>query len=569
MNSPDDLYHKLLTGRGYSVDISKHDAYGDVIFYVTIPGYPQDALPPLTVGEYGKVKRPSASPLTAMGTATATIARRPMPRAIARPMAATTIAITGRATTPDTKVGSVHCRNRRRPRRRRFSFGPRLTLTFDGEPGSWDTVLRLPPDSGQKMLLGCIADDFTGATDLANTLAKGGMATVQFVGIPAREAGGDCEAGVVALKTRSIPAKEAVAESLTALEWLRGQACRQFLFKYCSTFDSTPEGNIGPVAEALLDALDAPVAVVCPVFPATGRTLFMGHLFVQDRLLSESGMEKHPLNPMTDPDIRRWLRLQTRGEVGLIPYGVVRQGAAAIRAGLAAEAARDHRLVVVDAVTDGDLVEIGTAAADHKLITGGSGIAMGLPENFRRAGLLGSHRQVFAGRAGPGVVLSGSCSRRLARAGRGLPRRPSRPAGRPRRGHGRRAHRRRRGRLRAGKDRAVADRLFDRRTRRRGGGAGAPWPRRGPRPRSSAFFGELALAAGRNRRHAHRRRRRRDRRRGGDRARCRALRIGPEIDPGVPALAADGKKPVLLALKSGNFGAPDFYAKALRILEAA
>src|SRR6202011_4267935 len=144
--------------------------------------------------------------------------------------------------------------------------------------------------------------------------------------------GGACEAGVVALKTRSIPAPEAVAESLAALEWLRHQGCRQFLFKYCSTFDSTPSGNIGPVAEALLDATGASVAVVCPVFPETGRTLYQGHLFVKDRLLNESGMEKHPLNPMTDPDIRRWLRLQTRGEVGLIPYGVVRQGAGAIRA---------------------------------------------------------------------------------------------------------------------------------------------------------------------------------------------------------------------------------------------
>jgi uncharacterized protein YgbK (DUF1537 family) len=169
------------------------------------------------------------------------------------------------------------------------------------------------------MLLGCIADDFTGASDLANTLAKGGMATIQFVGVPASGEAPDCEAAVVALKTRSIAAAEAVALALAALEWLQAQGCRQFLFKYCSTFDSTPEGNIGPVAEALLDALDAPVAVVCPVFPATGRTLYMGHLFVGGRLLSESGMQNHPLNPMTDPDIRRWLRLQTKGEVGLVP----------------------------------------------------------------------------------------------------------------------------------------------------------------------------------------------------------------------------------------------------------
>jgi hypothetical protein len=160
------------------------------------------------------------------------------------------------------------------------------------------------------MLLGCIADDFTGASDLANTLSKGGILTVLFARAPSDSATADCEAGVVALKTRSIAPVEAVAQSLVALSWLKAQECRQILFKYCSTFDSTLEGNIGPVAEALLDALEAPVAVVCPVFPTTGRTLFMGHLFVKDRLLNESGMEKHPLNPMTDSDLRRWLRRQ-------------------------------------------------------------------------------------------------------------------------------------------------------------------------------------------------------------------------------------------------------------------
>ncbi|MFW6028228.1 MAG: four-carbon acid sugar kinase family protein, partial [bacterium] len=176
------------------------------------------------------------------------------------------------------------------------------------------------------MLLGCIADDFTGASDLANTLARGGMTTVQFVGIPRSGEPAECDAGVVALKTRSIDAADAVAQSLAALDWLKQQGCRQFLFKYCSTFDSTPEGNIGPVAEALLEALDAPAAIVCPVFPATGRTLYMGHLFVGERLLSESGMESHPLNPMTDADIRRWLSLQCKGDVGLVPYPKVRQG---------------------------------------------------------------------------------------------------------------------------------------------------------------------------------------------------------------------------------------------------
>jgi uncharacterized protein YgbK (DUF1537 family) len=418
------------------------------------------------------------------------------------------------------------------------------------------------------MLLGCIADDFTGASDLANTLAKGGMATVQFVGVPAGDAGAGCEAGVVALKTRSIEAKEAVAESLAALEWLRGQSCRQFLFKYCSTFDSTPQGNIGPVAEALLDALAAPVAVVCPVFPATGRTLFMGHLFVKERLLNESGMEKHPLNPMTDPDIRRWLRRQTRGEVGLLPYGIVRQGAAAIGTALAAEAARDHRLVVVDAVTDEDLIAIGTAAAGHRLITGGSGIAMGLPENFRRAGLLGGHHAAFAGRAGPGAVLSGSCSS----ASRGqvaayLANHPGLKVDPDALMSG--------GLTAEAAASFVTERIaqspivYSTATPDAIEAAQARHSRAAIAAAIEGFFGELAtnlveagvtrLAVG-----------------GGETAGAvvtalgvERFTIGPEIDPGVPALAADGARPVMLALKSGNFGATDFYAKALRVLEGA
>ncbi|HVL20417.1 MAG TPA: four-carbon acid sugar kinase family protein, partial [Amaricoccus sp.] len=173
------------------------------------------------------------------------------------------------------------------------------------------------------MILGAVADDFTGASDLANTLARGGMRTVQFVG-PGGDT--DCEAAVVALKTRSVPAEDAVAQSLEAARWLLGSGCRQLLFKYCSTFDSTTEGNIGPVAEALLGLTGAPVAIVCPAFPRAGRRLYRGHLFVGERLLSESGMQHHPLTPMTDPDLRRWLRLQTKGEVGHLPLEAVRSG---------------------------------------------------------------------------------------------------------------------------------------------------------------------------------------------------------------------------------------------------
>ena len=258
------------------------------------------------------------------------------------------------------------------------------------------------------MLLGAIADDFTGASDLANTLAKGGMSTVQFSGIG--HAVADCEAGVVALKTRSIPAADAVSQSLAAAHWLLDQGCEQIIFKYCSTFDSTPKGNIGPVAEALLDLLGAETAVVCPAFPGAGRRIFMGHLFVGDRLLSETGMRHHPLTPMTDPDIRRWLSLQPAGNVGGVALDTVRSGVDAIRAAFATEAQAGRRLVVTDAVADEDLMTTGAAIADHKLVTGGSGIAQGLPRNFRAKGKLSEMPAELPAVAGPGIVLCGSCS---------------------------------------------------------------------------------------------------------------------------------------------------------------
>lgn len=165
-------------------------------------------------------------------------------------------------------------------------------------------------DQAFRPLLGCIADDFTGATDLANMLVKSGMRTVQTIGVPAAGAPVQADAIVVALKSRTIAAADAVAQSLAALEWLRAQGCRQFFFKYCSTFDSTDAGNIGPVADALLDALGGEHAftIACPAFPENGRTVYRGHLFVGDALLSESGMENHPLTPMKDANLVRVLR---------------------------------------------------------------------------------------------------------------------------------------------------------------------------------------------------------------------------------------------------------------------
>lgn len=262
------------------------------------------------------------------------------------------------------------------------------------------------------MLLGIIGDDFTGSSDIANMLAKGGMRTVQYVGIPDGPADEEVEAGVVALKSRSIPVLDAVAQSLAALSWLQAQGCRQFVFKYCSTFDSTPEGNIGPVAETLAEALGAEGVLSCPAFPATGRSVYQGHLFVGDKLLSESGMEHHPLTPMADPDLRRWLALQTRHPVGHVPAATVWAGTDAIQQRAASEAARGCRLVIADAVRDEDLVALGHAAVDDRMLTGGSGIALGLPENFRSQGLLKGGGDAWHPQAeGRAAILSGSCSR--------------------------------------------------------------------------------------------------------------------------------------------------------------
>lgn len=413
------------------------------------------------------------------------------------------------------------------------------------------------------MLLGCIADDFTGASDLANTLAKGGMATTQFVGTPSGPAAAHCEAGVVALKSRTVPVKEAIRLSLEALDWLLAQGCRQILFKYCSTFDSTPEGNIGPVAEALLDRLGG-AAVVCPVFPATGRTLFAGHLFVNGVLLSETGMRDHPLTPMTDPDIRRWLARQTRATVGLVPYAEVRKGKEPIRAALAAETARGHRLIVTDAVTDDDLMEIGAAIADHRLVTGGSGIALGLPENFRAAGLLAGRGSRFTPTRGRGVALSGSCStqslKQVAAHASGHPSLAILPdevmAGQM-------TVEMARAFVHAHAD--AAPLVYSSATPEAVRAAQEHFGREAIADAIERLLGGLAavlvqdgftrLAIG-----------------GGETSGAvvttlglRALAIGPEIDPGVPALADEGSA-LRLALKSGNFGGEDFYARALVIL---
>lgn len=406
------------------------------------------------------------------------------------------------------------------------------------------------------MLLGAVADDFTGASDLANTLARGGMATTLFNG-PGGEAAG-AEAGVVALKTRSIPVAEAVRESVAAAKWLLEQGCEQILFKYCSTFDSTPEGNIGPVAEALLDLLGTDLAIVCPAFPGAGRRVFMGHLFVGDRLLNESGMQNHPLTPMTDPDLRRWLARQTRGGVGAVALPQLSDLPSRLRA----EVAEGRRLIVVDAVSDGDLHLIGRAAAGHRLITGGSGIALGLPQNFRDKGLLSDTATALPPVNGPGVALCGSCStasqRQVARYLADHPALAIDPVALLE------------GRMTTAqaaawvRDQSTAPMVYSTADPARVAEAQTRHGRDRVAGTIERFFGDLAttLADTGYRRIVVG---------GGETSGAvvealavGSLQIGAEIDPGVPALVSDRNGPLGLALKSGNFGTDDFFSKALQ-----
>lgn len=408
------------------------------------------------------------------------------------------------------------------------------------------------------MRLGCIGDDFTGSSDLANTLAKGGMRVVQYTGIPDHPAGHDVEAGVVALKSRSIAPADAVRQSLAALEWLRAQGCEQIFFKYCSTFDSTPQGNIGPVADALAEALDAHKVIVCPAFPGAGRSVYQGHLFVRDRLLNESGMENHPLTPMADADLRRWLAPQTRHRVGHVPAEDVFAGRNRIAASLDAQHGAGRRLIVVDAIRDADLMAIGQAAKALPLVTGGSGVAMGLPANFGCV----PFPVPWRGQAGRGVALSGSCSSATrAQVARHAASHPAREVV---------ATEVIEGRLTPAE---IADWLLNARglplaySSADPGDVARVQERFGRETSALAlegFFAEVArrvVAGGVTRLITA----------GGETSGAvveglslSTLEIGPEIDAGVPSLRA--RPDLVVALKSGNFGAEDFFEKADRLL---
>ena len=419
--------------------------------------------------------------------------------------------------------------------------------------------------STARPLLGCIADDFTGATDLANMLVRGGMRTVQSIGIPSAEvtAGLDADAIVIALKSRTIPVAEAVEQSLAALAWLREQGCEQIFFKYCSTFDSTAAGNIGQVSEALLAALDSDFTLACPAFPENGRTIFRGHLFVQDQLLSESGMQHHPLTPMTDANLVRVLQSQTGLNVGLLRYDTVSQGVDQVRARIAELRAQGIGMAIADALSDKDLYTLGTACADLPLLTGGSGLALGLPENFRRTGKL---RDFDASKLpavlGGEVVLAGSAS--VATNGQVA---AWLEAGRP-------ALRIDPLALAAGEPVVSQALAFARDNEQTVLIYATSSPEEvkavqhqlGVEQSGSLVentFGEIAQGLRQSgvRRFVIA---------GGETSGAvvqalgvQLLQIGAQIDPGVPATVSNTDEPLALALKSGNFGSRNFFSKAL------
>lgn len=427
-------------------------------------------------------------------------------------------------------------------------------------------------------VLGVVADDLTGATDVASMLVRSGMRCVQVVGVPHDAAvstlGAEgVDAIVVALKSRTQPAARAVADALAALDWLRRAGATQFYFKVCSTFDSTPGGNIGPVADALLDALHgAPgggFTVACPAFPENGRTVFRGHLFVGDQLLSDSSMRHHPLTPMTDANLVRVLQAQTPHAVGLVRHDTVAQGADAVRARFDALRAQGVRHAVVDAIDDRDLRTIARACATLPLIVAGAGLALGLPEALRERGVLGPGAGDEAARlaavGGAQAILSGSCSAATrAQVAEWI------AQGRPALSVDPR---------RLARGEPVADEVLCWARQRLAQGAvlvHAGAPAEELQAVQAELGAELAgdlverclaqvahgLADAGVRRFVVA---------GGETSGAvvqalgvTQLRIGAAIDPGVPWTQAVGR-PLLLALKSGNFGGRDFFGKALAL----
>jgi uncharacterized protein YgbK (DUF1537 family) len=422
------------------------------------------------------------------------------------------------------------------------------------------------------LALGCIADDYTGASDLANTLTKAGLRTVQTIGIPADDLDlPEIDAVVLSLKIRSVRAAEAVARSREADAWLRARGAAHVMYKVCSTFDSTDEGNIGPVMDALQADAGEAVVLVTSAFPETGRTIYQGNLFVGSVPLNESPLKDHPLNPMRDANLMRVLGRQSRSKIGLVDLATVARGAAAIRARLADLAGQGFAAAIADSVFDPDLEPIGAVALDHRVSIGASGLGLGLARGLVASGRVRATdgtASLGAPLGGPAACLAGSCSQatlaQIRQAESAMPVLHLDPEA-----------------LVSGP--AEAQRALDWATSRIGDGpvliasssppdaVAALQARHGRDAAGHAIEQGMAMVVeglvdrGVRRLVVA----------GGETSGAVAqaldlgdLLIGPEIDPGVPILISQ-RREIALALKSGNFGRPTFFADALSALEGS
>ena len=417
--------------------------------------------------------------------------------------------------------------------------------------------------------LGCIADDFTGATDLANMLVKGGLKTIQLLGTPRKsDVVPSVDAVIIALKTRTIPVEEAIEQSLRALNWLKSAGAEKFFFKYCSTFDSTDDGNIGQVIDALMADLETPFTIACPAFPETERTIFKGHLFVRDKLLSDSPMRYHPLTPMTDSNLVSTLSRQTSQKVGLVQYTDILGGPSEIRKAFDQLRKEDVAIAITDVLNNEHLYFLGKAVKDFKLITGGSGIALGLPSQLKSRN---NHKEKITAHKLPKVlgkelILSGSCSEmtlaqvnEFSKKYRTLKLNP----------------------IELAESNSSLDNAVDWVIQAKGEEpilvyASAPpdavneaQKRLGRDLASSTVenaLAKIASAAVQNGFH-------RIVVAGGETAGAvvsnlgiKGIIIGEQIDPGVPTTVSIGNPSIGLVLKSGNFGSADFFEKALKVM---
>jgi len=422
-------------------------------------------------------------------------------------------------------------------------------------------------------VLGVIADDFTGATDVAGMLVQAGMATVLAIGVRGLDqpaaAALDADALVVALKSRTTAPDDAVRDAQAALARLQAAGCRHFYFKVCSTFDSTPRGNIGPVAQALMAALGADFAIACPAFPDNGRSVYRGHLFVGDQLLSDTGMREHPLTPMTDANLVRVLQAQTALRVGLLRHDAVAAGADAVVARIAALRAQGVQIAIADAIDNDALRTLAAACADLPLVVAGSGLALGLPAAYAARGWIRPKAAVepLPAVGGHAAVLAGSCSTATQAQVQHW-----RQGGRP-------AFRidalqlAERAPL-AAQALAWAEPLLATQPVLVYATAGADEVKATQQKLGVERAGVLVeaclaeIATGLLERGV-----RRLVVAGGETSgavtlalQVQRLRVGATIDPGVPWTQAEGR-PLLLALKSGNFGGDDFFAKALAMVQ--